>query len=570
MATKKMSSATFGSWLLSMLVSVSGAHAAESSRASAGERLFNQQCSSCHNFRQDGIGPQLGGVSSLVSDEWLRRFIRSPQQMLEAGDERTKRLVEKYQVVMPSFDSLSGSELDELIAYLRAQQPPERLPATLHDREITNPIPNPVQFSGLVVDLKPFARIPSSSTDGNPPLARITKLDAAPHTSDPFVLDLRGKLYRLKKGKPLVYMDMAKLRRRFINQPGLATGFGSFAFHPDFARNGLLYTTHTESPGSTTADFRYSESIRVTVQWVLTEWKTKTPRSPSFSGKGRELLRADMVSGIHGVQEIAFNPHARRGNADYGLLYIGVGDGGSVENGYPFLPHSVERVWGTVLRIDPAGKNSSNGRYGIPPSNPFVNHENPKALKEIYAWGFRNPHRIAWSASGQMLVSNIGQAHIESLNLVEPGRDYGWPVREGSFLIDPKGDINKIYPQLGNDASERITYPVAVFDHDEGKAISGGYEYTGSAIPAMKGKFIFGDIPTGRLFYIDMKDVRQGSVAPVKEWKATLNGYPVSFAERHANERVDLHLGRDAAGELYILIKNDGSIYRLSGAGSTP
>jgi hypothetical protein len=65
-----------------------------------------------------------------------------------------------------------------------------------------------------------------------------------------FVLDLRGKLYRLQNNKPFVYMDMAKLKTKFINEPGLATGFGSFAFHPDFFQNGLLYTTHTEAAGS--------------------------------------------------------------------------------------------------------------------------------------------------------------------------------------------------------------------------------------------------------------------------------------------------------------------------------
>ena len=104
----------------------------------------------------------------------------------------------------------------------------------------------------------------------------------------------------------MVYMDMAKLKPKFINEPGLATGFGSFAFHPDFAKNGLLYTTHTEAPGSGKADFGYADSIKVTVQWVLTEWKTKNPGAATFSGTSRELFRVNMVTGIHGVQEINF------------------------------------------------------------------------------------------------------------------------------------------------------------------------------------------------------------------------------------------------------------------------
>ena len=163
-------------------------------------------------------------------------------------------------------------------------------------------------------------------------------------------------------------MDMAKLKPKFINEPGLATGFGSFAFHPDFAKNGLLYTTHTEAPNSGKADFTYADSIKVTLQWVLTEWKADDPNAPTFSGTSRELLRVNMVSGIHGVQEITFNPLAKPGDEDYGLLYIGIGDGGAVEEGYPFIAHSKEKIWGTIIRIDPAGRNSANGQYGIPTS----------------------------------------------------------------------------------------------------------------------------------------------------------------------------------------------------------
>ena len=66
---------------------------------------------------------------------------------------------------------------------------------------------------------------------------------------------------------------MATLKSKFINQPGYGTGFGSFAFHPDFAKNGLLYTTHAEPAGSAKADFDYPDSIPVVLQWILTEWK---------------------------------------------------------------------------------------------------------------------------------------------------------------------------------------------------------------------------------------------------------------------------------------------------------
>ena len=413
--------------------------------------------------------------------------------------------------------------------------------------------------------------MPASSDSGKLPLTRITKLTFQPNTENLFILDLRGKLYKLQNGKPVVFMDIAKLKPKFTHESGLATGFGSFAFHPDFAKNGLLYTTHTEAPGSGKADFGCADSIKVTLQWVLTEWKMDNPAASTFSGTGREMLRVNMVTGIHGLQEITFNPLAKPGSDDYGLLYIGVGDGGSVEELYPFLAHSTEKIWGTIIRIDPMGKNSSNGQYGIPPNNPFAKNKDGKTLGEIYAYGFRNPHRITWSKSGQMLACNIGQANAESVNLVLPGHDYGWPIREGTYLLDPYGDITKVYPLPPNDSIYKVTYPVAYFDHDEGLAISGGFEYSGTAIPALRGKYLFGDIPSGRLFYIDMADVKQGKQALIKEWKVALND-SAGTAKKLCKgcERVDLHFGRDARGELYMLTKVDGKVYKLVNAAIKP
>jgi glucose/arabinose dehydrogenase len=388
-------------------------------------------------------------------------------------------------------------------------------------------------------------------------------MDQRPNNGGMFVLDLRGKLYRLENDQPVVYMDMVKLKPAFINKPGLATGFGSFAFHPDFAKNGLLYTTHTEPAGTAKADFDYADSIKVVLQWVVTEWKTHGPNAFPFSGQGRELFRVNMVQGIHGIQEIAFNPMAKKGDKDYGLLYICIGDGGSVEKGYSFLVHSLEKIWGTILRIDPAGRNSGNGKYGIPSDNPFTKSRDEKTLKEIYAYGFRNPHRISWTHSGQMLACNIGLANIESLCIIKPGGDYGWPIREGSFLLNPNGNLSKVHPLPPDDSGYHITYPVAQYDHDEGKAISGGFEYLGKEVPQLKGKYFFGDIPTGRLFYVNMADLKQGSYAPVMEWRVSLNGNQKTLREICGTDRVDLHFGKDMNGELYILTKPDGRMYKL-------
>ena len=183
-------------------------------------------------------------------------------------------------------------------------------------------------------------------------------------------------------------------------------------------------------------------------------------------------------------------------------------------------------------------------------------------MGEIYAYGFRNPHRFTWSKNGEMVAFNIGHSNIESINLIEPGHDYGWPIREGNFLVNPYGDLKRVYSVPVNDSMYGVTYPIAEYDHDEGKAISGGYEYLGT-IPALKGKFIFGDIPTGRLFYINIADIKQGRFATIREWRVSLHGEVQALKELCGNDRVDLHFGRDAKGELYIMTKADGKIYKL-------
>ncbi len=529
-----------------------------------GQVTFLQNCSTCHNFRQNGIGPQLGGITKLVSSDWIKDFIKNPKALLESGDERSQKLFARYKTLMPSFVHYSDDELNGIVAYLHKQKAPDSIQSVGDLPELKNPIPEPISLSDLVVGLDLVTQIPSSSTKGLQ--TRITKLDFQPNSKRLFMVDLRGKLYELRNNQPKVYMDMAKLKSKFIDNPGLATGFGSFAFHPEFVKNGLLYTSHTESPGSGKADFHYADSIPVTLQWVISEWKTEQPASFQFTGKSRELFRINMVTGMHGVQELTFNPNAQPGDEDYGLLYIGVGDGASVESGFPFLCHSLEKAWGTIFRIDPNGKNSANSQYGIPSKNPFANSDNAQTLGEIYAYGFRNPHRITWSKSGQMLASNIGQAHIESVNLIMPGHDYGWPIREGTFLLNPFGDITKVYPLPPDDALYNVTYPVAQYDHDEGLAITGGFEYTGSTVPSLAGKYLFADMNNGRLYYIDLGDLKSGRQTIIKEWKVSIYGRPTSLAELCGSARVDLRIGKDHRGEIYLFSKQDGKVYRLVSA----
>ncbi|MCW3105626.1 MAG: c-type cytochrome, partial [Segetibacter sp.] len=365
---------------------------------------------------------------------------------------------------------------------------------------------------------------------------------------------------------PKVYMDLAALKPNMVFYPGIASGFGSFAFHPEFAKNGLLYTTHVEYPSvGNTADFNYADSIPVMMQWILTEWKTE-PKAFPFSGKGREVFRINIPTSIHGMQEIAFRPNAKPGDEDYGLLYIGIGDGGSKEIGFPLVSQYPQKIWGSIIRIDPLGHNSKNGHYGIPPGNPFSKADPDKVAREIYAWGFRNPHRISWTKSGQLLAINIGEHAIEALNMIKPGRFYGWPLREGTFEERFFNDMGKVYQLPANDSIYPVAYPVAQLDHDEATAISGGFEYKGTTIPQLIGKYVFGDIGTGKLFFVNVKDLKLGGQATIKKWNISMNGTPTTLAQLCKSNRVDMRFGMDSKGELYILTKADGKVYKLVNA----
>ena len=524
----------------------------------SGEKLFETNCASCHNFKQDGIGPQLGGLKEIVNEKYLTEFIKSPKAMIDARVARAFDKFKKFGVVMPDFKHLKPTEINDLVAFILEKPAPEPT-ASAKKGALENPIVPSIAQSDIVLNLQKVTQFPF--TNATRPRTRLNKMGYHPVTKEILVEDLQGKIYILTgSNQPDVYFDATNQFKKFTNTPGLATGLGSFAFHPDYAKNGFFYTTHTEPGKAAKADFAYADSLPVQLQWVITEWTVEKPDSKVFSGRPRELLRVNMVGQIHGMQEIAFNPYAKPTDQEYGLLYVGIGDGGAVEEGYPFIPRNKNHIWGKVLRIDPTGRTSKNGQYGIPKSNPYVDKD---GLDEVYAEGFRNPNRISWTKDGRILVSNIGQRRIESLYLLKPGQNYGWPDREGTFLIESPATINSVYPLPKNDATFGYSYPVAQFDHDEGNAIMGGFEYTGSQVPQLRGKYIFGEIVRGRVFYINLNEVKEGAQATIHEFPIALNGKQTTLKELSKANKVDLRIGQDAFGEMYLLTKEDGMMYKI-------
>tara|TARA_R110002049_G_scaffold28018_5_gene96687 strand:+ start:48274 stop:49959 length:1686 start_codon:yes stop_codon:yes gene_type:complete len=519
-----------------------------------GQITFEQHCSSCHFFGQDDIGPSLSGITRKVDVDWLKKFIRNPRNTANSGDERAVALVKKYKVYMPDFNHLTDSEIEDILAYLHTYEISKSNNSDDSLISIKNPIKSIIGYAKDTANLEFVGQVPSS--DVKAPFTRINKLGCDKASGRIFINDLRGAMYELKNGKLNLYLSLKEMRPAFIDQPGMATGFGSFALHPEFLKNGLFYTTHTEKAGTAIADFTLPDSVPVKLQWVITEWKSKQPKSNQFSGVSREILRFDFVASSHGLQEIAFNPTVDSSHPDYGKLYIALGDGGAVQVGYPNLAyHKGREVWGSILRIDPLGNNSRNKKYSIPLDNPFT--QSKTLLNEIWAYGFRNANRMSWDSMGRMLVSDIGQANIEELNVVKPGEFYGWPIREGRFLFDFNGSFNKIYPLPENDSIFSITYPIIQYDHDDGVAISGGFTSKGEKF---KEKYIFGDIASGNIY---ISDLAYNAVPIVKQLKVNFKNKITTINEMAKSSRADLKFGMGCNGTIYIFTKADGKIYKL-------
>ncbi|MCE6987773.1 PQQ-dependent sugar dehydrogenase [Dyadobacter sp. CY323] len=533
----------------------------------AGKQLFTTNCVSCHALEQEEIGPRLGGITSLLSEQELLAFIKNPNQAIEKGDKRAINLTRRYKMIMPPFDFLKDEEIKSILAYIGQE-------TKLHDikplyvntnnvADLQERLAAPIKGSALRMELEDVITIPASSD--KMPRTRIANMRPHPAANGTlFVSDQRGLIYQISGGKASTFLDIRPVVENYINEPGLGTGLGSFAFHPDYLNNGLIYITHTESFKGKKADFEFPDSIKVALQWVVSEWKMKDVKSSVFEGSRRELLRINVPGVVHGTQDIGFVPDIKKGDPDYGLLYVGTGDGGSTIAKHPELCYKITSLLGTIIRIDPLGNNSKNGNYGIPADNPFVNENDPATYKEIYAYGFRNPHRLSWDMTNgrKMFSTEVGESNFEEINVIEKGGDYGWNVQEGNYGISSK-DLKNVY-KLPETESSKTIRPFALYDHFDGSAISGGAVYEGK-LDALRNKYILGDIVSGRLFYVNID--KNLSDSTMHELAIVQGGKEVNLVDLSGSKRVDVRIEYDRfTREMYIMTKPDGKIRRITKA----
>jgi len=502
----------------------------------------------------------------------------------------------------------------------------------------------------LTIEIRDYANLPVTGAVDGPGnsaglLARINFLRQEPGGKRRiFVNDLNGPLYILDKEtrKATTYLDFNGVagrpgifHRLAIDQL-LASGFISFEFDPDYQHNGKFYTIHLEDPKLPASAVPDNQSFpklnlsgysvtpaihtfgRVEKDAVLVEWTDTDISNATFEGTAREVMRLEYTGSIHPMGDLIFNPTARPGDPDWRVMYVATGDGGNGEqtNDVRDNPQRLDMLVGKILRIVPDLKEqpnrstvSENGRYRIPNDNPFA--AKAGARKEIWAYGLRNPHRLAWDvdpanrANNHLLAMVIGLRTWETVDIIHKGANFGYSRREGpqelhadnSLSGPPAEDVIPVrIDGSRTDGTVHPAYPVIAYTHNREAgviAIANGFVYRGKAIPALRGKFLFGDITSGRLWWSDMKEmlaVDDGdpkTMAEMHDVKIAANGevFPrmapiieVAYharggkaphlpgAERVPGGRSDIRLAMDRDGELYIMSKSDGVVRAVVGA----
>ncbi len=407
-----------------------------------------------------------------------------------------------------------------------------------------------------------------------------------------FICEQQGKVMIFQGGmlRPTPFLDLSGSFVTLRGTPAGASyderGLLGMAFHPGYS--------NSSSPGYRKFYVYYMKdspnapgtaSAPVDSMSVISEFQVSaTDPNVAVLASERVLLSFDQPQFNHSGGQLEFGPD--------GYLYIGFGDGGSANDNNAghtggnatsprpngILGNGQDRrvLFGKIIRIDPLGTDGPGGQYGIPADNPFVgmgqdfadNSLDGPMRGEIWSYGMRNPWRFCFDkragGTNRMFCGDVGQGKVEEINLIVGGGNYGWRYKEGSFVFDSLMATNGIAPASPID-------PIAQYEHPGlgggtlglpslGLSVTGGYVYRGSAIPALVGKYVFGDYgatsgtASGRL--MGLEETSPGVFALTQT--LPLVG-PNPFALRVQC------LGEDESGELYVGTKITAGVLELSG-----
>lgn len=380
-----------------------------------------------------------------------------------------------------------------------------------------------------------------------------------PGTDDLVVVDQAGVAYVMNpEGKRAeqpfldVRSKLAKLNAGFDER-----GLLSIAFHPDFPDTPKVFAYYSAP-----------------LQEGAPEGWNHTSHVASFTVEGKAadlssekiILKIDQPQFNHNSGKLVFGKD--------GHLFITLGDGGAasdsgdghVEGGNA---QDIEQLLGKVLRINV----DEGDPYSVPQDNPLVGKP---GRDEIYAWGLRNPWGVVLNPDndGELILGDVGQDRYEEVNVIKKGGNYGWNIREGFEGFDPSDrralDVDRPKEdKLGNALIDPVlsyknrNHPEFKDDPEAlGISVTGGEVYTGKALPALEGKYIFGDWSQqwapgkGRLFIAD----RNGEQWTMQDLSVDVNlegTYVTAF-------------GKDRQGEVYVLTAGQpgfgavlGAVYKI-------
>lgn len=339
-------------------------------------------------------------------------------------------------------------------------------------------------------------------------LSEPSALASPPGDERLFVLERPGRLRIIDDGRLLIApaLDLTA----DIDTRG-ERGLTGIAFHPRFRDNRKVYLLYETLHGSGRL-----------VEYLVNGFN----RNRLDPESARVILEMSQEDFFHQGGDLEFGPE--------GYLWVTFGDDGAIgdPNANGQDPTTLD---GTVLRIDV----DSGDPYVIPPDNPFA--DGAGGAPEVWAFGLRNPWRIAIDAPSRLLyVPDVGQFTWEEINVApldEPGLNFGWPIREGDACYE-----------ADRCETSGFAEPVLVYGHDEGCAVIGGPVYRGHAIPEITGQFFYGDHCGG---WVRSIEVDASGLVASHDWTADLGQIPsiTSF-------------GTDALGEIY-LTTLDGKVYRI-------
>ncbi|WP_221090775.1 PQQ-dependent sugar dehydrogenase [Deinococcus aquaedulcis] len=340
-----------------------------------------------------------------------------------------------------------------------------------------------------------------------PFLSGLNQVTAITHAGDGsgrlFMAQQDGRIRVVQGGKVSgeLFLDL-----RALTRAGGERGLLGLAFDPAYKTNRRLFVHYTDRGGDT----------------VLARYTATADGRRADPGSAKTLFTAQQPYPNHNGGQLAFGPD--------GFLYLGLGDGGS--GGDPQNHgQNLASPLGKILRFDVRGADAKPA-----PGNPFLNRQgvNPN----IWAYGLRNPWRFSFDRqTGDLIIADVGQNAFEEIDWQprssKGGENYGWRVREGR--------------QCFEEGCRAGTYvePVLVYGRQEGQSVTGGYVYRGSAIPALKGQYVFADFASGTVWAARMTG---------RTWTKSVLGRvsgPSTF-------------GEDERGELYVAEYSSGRILKLA------